>query len=86
MKKESLTGYPSMDCPWLSRYPESVLAQRKYYHSIYENLRAIWNDEKEYIINYYDTLITTKDFFQRVDQIAKALIAFGIKEGDSIAI
>lgn len=84
--EKKLTGYPSIDKPWLTKYPDFLFSQRKQYKSIYENLKAVWTDEKETIINYYDTNITTKEFFERVDQVRRALYAIGVREGDSIAI
>lgn len=84
--EKKMTGYPSVDKPWLAKYPEFVISQRKPYKSIYENLRAVWTDESETIINYYDTNITIKEFFSRVEQVKKSLYAIGVREGDSIAI
>lgn len=84
--EKKLTGYPSIDKPWLAHYPEFVFTQRKSYKSIYENLSAVWTDESKTIINYYDTNIRTKDFFERVEQIKKSLYSVGVREGDSIAV
>jgi len=84
--EKDLTGYPSIDKPWLSKYPDFLLSQRKIYKTIYENICAVWGNEDETIINYYDTNISTKQFFCRVDEIKKSLFAMGIKSGDSIAI
>ena len=76
--EKKLTGYPSIDKPWLAHYPEFVFTQRKSYKSIYENLSAVWTDESKTIINYYDTNIRTKDFFERVEQIKKSLYSVGV--------
>lgn len=83
---EKLTGYASIDKPWLKNYPDFLLSNRKSYSSINELLRSIWKDENETIINYYDTNITTKEFFDSVECVAKSLFAIGIREGDSIAV
>lgn len=84
--ENKLTGYPSIDKPWLAKYPEFVFTQRKTYKSIYENLRDVWTDENQTIINYYDTNISSKQFFKRIEEIKKSLYAIGIREGHSIAI
>lgn len=84
--ENKLTGYPSIDKTWLKHYPEFLFTQRKPCHSIYEKLRAIWTEDNETIINYYDTQITTKEFFDKVHSVAKALCSIGVKEGDSIAV
>lgn len=80
------TGYPSIDKPWLKNWPTFLLDNRKNYCRIIDNLQAVWKNHEEIIINYYDTSITVKDFFERVYTIAKSLHAIGIKEKDSIAV
>ena len=52
---KNLTGFPSVDKPWLAKYPEFVFLHRKTYDSIYNKLRAVWADNSEILINYYDT-------------------------------
>lgn len=86
MEEKKLTGYPSIDKPWLKKWPTFLLENRKTYERIIDNVRAVWTDPGETVINYYDTNITVKEFFDKVDAIAKSLHAFGIKEGDSIAV
>lgn len=82
--KKILSGYASIDKPWLDKYPEFLFAQRKYYRSINENLREVWADKDKCIINYYDNQIKAGKFFERVDDVAKSLYALGVKEGDAI--
>lgn len=79
-----LTGYPSLDRPWSSFY-ENIKYEKKF-EKIYDNLQAIWRDENEIIINYYDTHITVKYFFSAIHNIAKSLRSLGIVEGMSIAL
>ncbi len=86
MNQKSITGYPSLDKPWLDKYPTHMFGDRKRYSSIYESLHTHWNYDDETIIDYYDTSITVKEFFDKVDCIAKSLHAIGVKEGDSIAV
>lgn len=85
-EKQPMTGYPSLDKPWLKHYPDFLLSQERKMSSIYDKLKNVWTDENEAIINYYDTEITTKDFFEKVHMVAKSLISMGIKENDSIAV
>lgn len=86
MDETVLTGYPSIDKPWLKNWPAFLLEGRKSYERIVDNVCAVWTDPDEIIINYYDTNITAREFFGRVDVIAKALHAMDVKEGDSIAV
>lgn len=86
MQEMELTGYPSIDKPWLKNWPLFLLEGRKNYDRIIDNVRDVWSDPDEAIINFYDTYITVKDFFGRVEAIAKSLHTMGVKEGDSIAV
>lgn len=83
--EKKLTGYPSIDKPWLKNWPTFLLENRKTYERIIDNVRDVWKEPDEAIINFYDTHITVKEFFDRVYAIAKSLHAIGVKEGDSIA-
>lgn len=85
MEEMKRTGYPSIDKPWLKNWPTFLLENRKTYERIIDNVRDVWTDPDETIINFYDTHITVKEFFGKVDAIAKSLHAIGVKEGDSIA-
>ena len=83
---QTLTGYPSIDKPWLKHYPDFLLSQERKLSSIYDKIWNVWTNDEETIINYYDTTISTKDFFEKVHMVAKSLISLGIKENDSIAV
>ena len=85
MTNKNLTGYPSIDKPWLHFYPKTLFNGRKHYDKIMDKLKDVWHEE-EVIIEYYGTEITTNDFFYRIDNIARSLCALGIKKNDSIAI
>lgn len=62
MEEKKLTGYPSIDKPWLKNWPAFLLEGRKNYERIIDNVRDVWADPDEVIINYYDTYITVKEF------------------------
>lgn len=80
MVEEKITGYPSIDKPWLKGYSDVTYRMEKY-NQIIDGIKAVWNDEEECIINYYDTEIKAGDFFNRTDLVARALTAIGIKKG-----
>ena len=83
--EKKLTGYPSIDKPWLKYYPQELLAARPSFEKIADRIKMVWQNPSETIINYYDTEITVSEFFDKVNQIAKSLVAMGIKKGDAIA-
>ncbi len=82
--EKELTGYPSVDKPWLKYYPQELLAARPSFVKIADRIKMVWQDPGETIINYYDTAIKAGDFFERAEQVAKSLVAMGIKKGDAI--
>lgn len=82
--EKNLTGYPSIDKPWLEYYPQELILARPAFNSILDRVKMVWQNPDETIINYYDTEIKVGDFFDRVNQVAKSLVAMGIKKGDAI--
>ncbi|MBQ7133015.1 MAG: acyl--CoA ligase [Ruminococcus sp.] len=85
-EEKKLTGYPSIDKPWLKYYPQELLSARPTFNNILERIKMVWQNPNETIINYYDTEIKVGDFFARVDKVAKSLVAMGVKKGDAIVV
>ena len=83
-KEKKMTGYPSIDKPWLKYYPLELLSARPSFNRILDRIKMVWQNPNETIINYYDTEIKAKDFFERVEQVAKSLVAMGVNKGDAI--
>ena len=79
-----LTGYPSIDKPWLANYPKELFFMRKKIDRIIDRVKDVWPNQDATIINYYDTNIKVSDFFDRIYEVAKSLNALGVKKGDSI--
>ncbi|MBO6155158.1 MAG: acyl--CoA ligase [Lachnospiraceae bacterium] len=86
MEKE-LTGYPSIDKPWLKYYdkwPEDIVYLKK---TLYQ---FVWDNNKDYLDDivflYFDKKINYRTFFENVDKVAKALVASGVKAGDIVTI
>lgn len=79
-----LTGYPSIDKPWMVNYPKELVLNRKKYNRVIDKIKDSWPNTEETIINYYDTKIKVGEFFNRIEEVAKSLTALGIKKGDSI--
>ena len=80
-----MTGYPSIDKPWLKEYrikdikceikPENTYESLKRY-----NINRLDNVALEYIF----TSITYEEMFKNIEKAADSLTAMGIKKGDSI--
>lgn len=70
-----MSGYASIDKPWLKYYPTDVdkrpLPQETFYTRVY---LANKDHPDEYAFNYYGKHITYDMFFREVDRCAKSLL------------
>ncbi len=84
MEKE-LTGFPSIDQPWLKYYSQETIDTYPKEQTIYQN---ILENNKEYkentAIRYYGNDITYGVMFEMIDKTAVALKAKGIGIGDIV--
>ena len=82
-----LTGYPSIDRPWLKYYPMDLVVKDLPKCSIY---RYIYDNNKKYFyrtaLNYFGNKISYDEMFRNIDKTAAALISMGVKEGDIVTI
>lgn len=87
MEEKKLTGYPSIDKPWLKYYSEEAINAPLPECSMYEYL---WNGNKmnltDTAIEYFGTKITYKKMFQNIDATAKAFASIGVRSGDIVPI
>lgn len=82
-----LTGYPSIDRPWLKYYDkeeiETPLPQCSMYDLIYERNQ---NNMSQIALEYYGTQITYGQMFGEIDILASALTSNNIHKGDIVTI
>ena len=82
-----LTGYPSIDKPWLKYYTQDQIDAKMPECKVYEYL---WNNNRDYLdriaLNYYDHRITYGCVFDEIDKTAKAFTAIGVSKGDIVSI
>ncbi len=87
MSNQTLTGYPSIDKPWLKYYSErainATLPKSTIYEYLYENNK---NNLDDIALNYFDRKITYKQLFENIEKTAKAFSALGVKESDIVTI
>lgn len=87
MEQQKITGYPSIDKPWLKYYSEEAinasLPEKTLYQYIYENNR---DDTSNIAINYFGRKISYAALFDNIEKAAKAFSAIGIKAGDIVTI
>ena len=87
MEEKQLSGYPSIDKPWLKYYSEDAIGTPIPECTIYEN---IYNHNKDYpndvALLYFGKKITYKQLFCEVEKAEKAFLAYGVKRGDNVAL
>ena len=80
-------GYPSIDKPWLKYVNLDVLykprTKKTIYQEIYDNNRDNLNG---IAIEFYGAKIKYKKLFEEIDDLARALVADGVKKGDMVTI
>ncbi len=84
---ERMTGYPSIDKPWLKYYSEEAIDAALPECTVYDYL---WENNKDHLedvaINYFDRKITYGEVFDNIEKAAKAFSALGVKQGDIIVM
>lgn len=82
-----LTGYPSIDKPWLKYYTPEAINAKVPDCSIYEYL---WKCNQfhlgETAIVYFGQRITYGELFSCIDKAASGLIGMGVKAGDIVSV
>ena len=87
MNNENMTGYASIDKPWLKYYPEGAenrpLPQKTLYQVIYEQNK---DHQSDYAFNYFGKRITYGKLLCEIDRCARALVRLGVKPDDIVTI
>lgn len=82
-----LTGYPSIDKPWLKYFKRELIDEpipkRTVYQSIYENNKAFLTDDA---INYFGNKISYGKLFSCVDICTRSLLKIGISRGNCVTL
>lgn len=87
MENKNLTGYPSIDKPWLKYYRDEIINADLPTCTIYEYLYENSKDTLDNIaINYFDCKITYRELLNNIERCAKALAYIGIKKSDVVTI
>ena len=85
--KEQMTGYPSIDKPWLKYYSEEANNAKVPQCTIYEYL---WENNKDHLnenaIVYYGNKITYRKLFENIDRLAVTFVEEGICESDIVVV
>ena len=86
-KENKLTGYPSIDKPWLKYYSEEAINAPLPECTMYQ---YIWESNKEHLsdiaLRYYGTKTTYGKLFENIKKAANAFYAMGVHAGDIVTI
>ena len=89
-EEKKLTGYPSIDKPWIKYYKtgvnDKVLSTPKdktFYRYYIEN---VFTDPEFPILKYFNTRITTRQFLSSIEIWARAFRAVGVEEDEMVPV
>ncbi len=82
-----IVGYPEIDKVWLRNYTDQAIFTNKFNGNIIDYLKEKnANNLDDVAIEYFTTKYKYKEFFEKVDNIAKSFLEAGVKKGDSVTI
>ena len=86
-ENKPLTGYPSIDKPWLKYYSEEAVNAPLPECTVYD---SIWQNNKEhlddYALIYFGRKITYRTVFDQIENVRNAFLSYGVKKGDIVVL
>lgn len=86
-EEKKMTGYPSIDKPWMKWYSDETKMAEMPNVSMYQ---YVFDKNKDYLENialeYFGKKITYKELFKNIDLLANTLIDMGVKRGSVVTI
>ena len=87
MQEQKLTGYPSIDKPWMKYYSMQIIDSVSPECSIYDYLCINNKDHpNDVAINYYSKRINYKDLFQSIKAAASAFTSVGVQKDEIVTL
>ncbi len=87
MDNKKLTGYPSIDKPWLKYYSEEEINTPLPTGTMYSHIFKKNQDNLDRVaLNYYGTNISYREFFDHISNVASALEKLGVRAGDIVTV
>ncbi len=79
--EKELTGYPSIDKPWLKYYSEEALNTPLPECTVYE---LLWEKNKDHLddiaLMYFGKKISYRRLFESINKVANSFMALGVKK------
>lgn len=83
----TMTGFPSLDKPWLKYYTSEQINVNLPKISVYKYL---YNQNRKFLgrsaLNYYGRKVSFFELFNKIEETAKALKQIGVKENEIVTI
>ncbi len=87
MEQKRLTGYPSIDKPWLKYYSEDALRAELPAGSMFDYVfRRNADHPKDIALAYYGNKISYQALFEKIDRCASGFSYLGVKKGDVVTV
>ena len=87
MAERKLTGYPSIDKPWLKYYSEEAINSPLPADTIYTHIkRCCEGRSQRTAINYDGKNVSYRVLFEKIDLVASALENMGVREGSIVSV
>ncbi|MBR1702334.1 MAG: acyl--CoA ligase [Lachnospiraceae bacterium] len=84
--EKQLTGYPSIDKPWLKYYSEEAINTELPSGSAYDYLYEMNKSRHKAALEYYGNTITFKQLFKNIAAVERAFLAQGVCDGDIVTV
>jgi len=82
-----LSGYASIDKPWLKWYDENALKETIPSISLHEYIYRENKDRLDNIaVSFFEKTITYGEVFDNIEIVYKAFLSYGIKKGDIVSV
>jgi long-chain acyl-CoA synthetase len=86
-EEQKLTGFPSVDKPWLKYYSREAVEAPTPACSLYEFMYACNREHPaDTALNYFGHRISFGELFAQIDRAARAFLALGVRPGDVVPI
>lgn len=87
MRENNMTGYPSIDKPWLKYYSEEAIHAELPKETVYEYIYSRNQDNLDRIaLDYYGSKFTYRQMFREISYLAGTLEREGIRAGDTVTV
>ena len=87
---DNMTGYPSIDKPWLKSYPNKPIREfntsQKFYTLLEEANKDDLNNEAINFMGFKGNSWSYKELFELTNQLADAFVQYGIKENETVLV